>query len=250
MGHGERVHEDLWSSLAPSLRAMLPAHYRTPAFDGSKRPTLDISMNDAYAESFRRFENLDELKRVATRLYETSSGDARLKFAAMLRRSVGVEFNSSATTEQDKRAITEAIDFSVERIKTINTEHFENFKTTINQGILEGVPFMSLRDRVIGATASMHYPGWMVDRVVVDQFLTAHASIQENRQRSAGITHYFWRTATDARVRPTHEANEGLRFAWDSPPPETRHPGTEIRCRCIADPDIQSLPRPQPAAHF
>jgi hypothetical protein len=48
-------------------------------------------------------------------------------------------------------------------------------------------------------------------------------------------THYIWRTAGDDKVRPSHAANEGERFAWDNPP-DTGHPGEDINCRCVAEP--------------
>ncbi len=48
-------------------------------------------------------------------------------------------------------------------------------------------------------------------------------------------THYIWRTRSDGKVRPSHAANHGKIFAWDSPPP-TGHPGEDYGCRCTAEP--------------
>lgn len=45
---------------------------------------------------------------------------------------------------------------------------------------------------------------------------------------------YIWRTRGDANVRPSHAANNGKVFSWDSPP-ATGHPGEDYGCRCIAE---------------
>lgn len=211
--------------------------------------TADVSVLDAYAEAFKRFTNLDEVKERANRLFATNAKNARVKFGALLRRTIGVKFDSLATEDRERALIEKAISDSVDRIKTINIEHFEKFKQAIESGILDGRPVASLRDLVMSATADTAYPKWMVERVVVDQYLTAHAAIQQVRQESAGITHYFWRTASDARVRPSHAAKDGKRFAWADPPQDTGHPGTEIRCRCIADPDLASTGLPFMQTH-
>lgn len=52
---------------------------------------------------------------------------------------------------------------------------------------------------------------------------------------------YVWRTREDEKVRPSHAANDGVIFAWDTPPP-TGHPGEDFGCRCIAEPYYGNLP--------
>ena len=65
--------------------------------------------------------------------------------------------------------------------------------------------------------------------IAADQTGKALGGLNQIRQRQNGISEYIWSTSTDERVRPTHVANEGLVFAWGSPP-ATGHPGHEIRC--------------------
>lgn len=48
-------------------------------------------------------------------------------------------------------------------------------------------------------------------------------------------SHYIWRTQGDGNTRPSHAANDGQIFSWNSPPP-TGHPGEEPGCRCYAEP--------------
>lgn len=56
-------------------------------------------------------------------------------------------------------------------------------------------------------------------------------------------THYIWRTRLDDKVRPSHAANDGKVFSWDSPP-STGHPGDDYNCRCWADPVPNADPIP------
>lgn len=65
--------------------------------------------------------------------------------------------------------------------------------------------------------------------------------ITKARSKSAGSTHYVWRTAGDSDVRETHAKLNGKVFAWDEPPVagengERAHPGSIYNCRCFADP--------------
>lgn len=67
-----------------------------------------------------------------------------------------------------------------------------------------------------------------------------YAAHTELRHRDLGITHYIWRTSMDERVRPSHAAHEGKRYAWDDPPDDTGPPGADYNCRCTAEPDLES----------
>lgn len=71
-----------------------------------------------------------------------------------------------------------------------------------------------------------------------DQTNKFNGNLAELRQREVGISQYQWSTSLDERVRHTHRLNEGRVFSWDNPPASTGHPGTQIRCRCTAQPRI------------
>ena len=73
-----------------------------------------------------------------------------------------------------------------------------------------------------------------------DQTNKFNGNLAELRQKEVGISQYRWSTSLDERVRYTHRLNEGKVFSWDNPPASTGHPGTQIRCRCTAQPRINS----------
>lgn len=58
------------------------------------------------------------------------------------------------------------------------------------------------------------------------------------RTKQTGLgAQYVWRTQQDAKVRPSHRANDGHLFDWASPP-DTGHPGSDYGCRCEAVPYV------------
>lgn len=74
-----------------------------------------------------------------------------------------------------------------------------------------------------------------------DQSSKTMGSINQFRQRHAGVTSYTWSGSLDERERETHLANEGKEFQWSDPPAETGHPTEDISCRCVAIPVIPDL---------
>lgn len=70
-----------------------------------------------------------------------------------------------------------------------------------------------------------------------DQTSKYNGALNQAYQTEAGITHYQWQGAMDARERPTHVALQGMVFAWNDPPPEG-HPGEPINCRCSGIPIV------------
>lgn len=70
-----------------------------------------------------------------------------------------------------------------------------------------------------------------------DQTSKYNGNLNQVQQEAAGVTHYQWFGAMDARERPTHVAMQGIIVAWDKPPP-IGHPGSEIQCRCVSVPVI------------
>tara|TARA_R110000868_G_scaffold312282_3_gene573198 strand:- start:8973 stop:10034 length:1062 start_codon:yes stop_codon:yes gene_type:complete len=72
-----------------------------------------------------------------------------------------------------------------------------------------------------------------------DQTSKYNGALNQAYQQEAGITHYQWRGAMDARERPTHVALQGLVFAWTDPPP-VGHPGEDYACRCVGSPVVSA----------
>jgi SPP1 gp7 family putative phage head morphogenesis protein len=91
-----------------------------------------------------------------------------------------------------------------------------------------------------------------------DQTLKANADVSQLRQQNTGVTHYFWISSRDERVRgrpgglwekaqSDHWILDGTRQDWIHAPVTNRvkgfrnHPGKDYQCRCIASPDVEAL---------
>jgi len=70
-----------------------------------------------------------------------------------------------------------------------------------------------------------------------DQTNKFNGQLTQLRQQEVGIVSYVWTTAQDERVRPAHKVLDGETFTWEKGP-KIGHPGSEINCRCIAQPII------------
>lgn len=75
-----------------------------------------------------------------------------------------------------------------------------------------------------------------------DQIGRLNGQLAEMRQKSAGIDEYIWRTSADERVRPTHRVRNGKKYKWSD---KGIKPGSEIRCRCNAEPVFPEIYRLQ-----
>lgn len=81
----------------------------------------------------------------------------------------------------------------------------------------------------------------LIARTEVGRTATA---LTEARALSIGSTQYFWRTAGDGDVRPSHREMNGRVCEWSDPPVTdgmSGHPGETPNCRCYAQPIIPDL---------
>lgn len=77
-----------------------------------------------------------------------------------------------------------------------------------------------------------------------DQASKFFGEVTRERQTSAGIPGYIWRTVGDPSTRDSHSALEGTYHEWKNPPKVLRangtvvsmHPGDDFNCRCFAEP--------------
>lgn len=78
-----------------------------------------------------------------------------------------------------------------------------------------------------------------------DQVSKYYGSVNRARQRELGVKKFIWRTVNDERVRDTHADLEGIEFSWDDLPTNDKgediYPGSEIQCRCNAEPVMDDI---------
>lgn len=156
------------------------------------------------------------------------------RFAQAMRRSLGVRVNPLAGDAEVARLMREKIRANVALIRSI-PRHFQDALLSDIGKIQREQPF---DEAEIMRLFRRRYQkeGYPLRRLARDQTSKMVGNLSEIRQTAAGVLEYQWESSRDERVRPTHVANNGRRFSWAVPPPETGHPGEDIQCRCVALP--------------
>ncbi len=126
---------------------------------------------------------------------------------------------------------------NVALIKSVPSRLFDDIEKRVTAAVRTGARWETLADELrerLGVAKSD------ARRIARDQVGKLYSELNEVRQRELGVTGYIWRTSNDNRVRDSHEVREGKSFSW-SDPPAGGHPGSEILCRCYAEPDLNGL---------
>ncbi len=178
--------------------------------------------------------------RLALQMATSTEAFNRRNFVRSINSAVGINLSDIIKAEGVEFQIEASVSENIDLIKTIPEKYHEKLKMIVNEGVNQGDDFFSIRKQILEIGESTDKRARLIAR---DQVAKLNAAVTETRQTRMGVTNYFWRTSRDERVRPTHKANEGKRFAWDDPPSKTGHPGSDIQCRCTAEPDLSHLLR-------
>lgn len=197
-------------------------------------------------EANRRYDAAAD--RLAQRFIGRTSNKNKQKIERMLSLSMGVDMSFIDTTAIREK-IDQALAENVNLIKSIPEQHFSK----VSQAIFQS--FRGEKFAEGGLTNRLKKIGRLTDDraklIARDQSGKFVSSLNEIRQKDAGIEGYIWRTSKDNRVvgNPSglypkgnrahmdHWNREGKFFTWDNPPPDG-HPGQAINCRCFAEPVV------------
>ena len=123
-------------------------------------------------------------------------------------------------------------------IKSLATEHLDGMADILNDGLTQGQTLKEMTDSIENLTGVNRSKArfW-----AADQASKFFGDVTKERQTSAGIPGYVWRTLKDGRVRDNHAAVNGMYFDWKNPPTagthgKRVHPGQDYRCRCFPEP--------------
>lgn len=139
------------------------------------------------------------------------------------------------------------------------TDASERFKSKLSRAVAEGVEsgekLSVIRERIkseytVGPAFAQSER--QVDNIIRDQVGKLQSDLQAERWRLLGVDAYYWRTQNDDRVRASHAEREGERFEDRAIKPQLRklglkidkldgHPGEPPLCRCVREPDLQSM---------
>lgn len=117
-------------------------------------------------------------------------------------------------------------------IKDIPAKAFLDIEGILSRGLAKGDRHGTIAKEIVNRLEVTKKRAKLIARDQVSKF---NAQLTRQRHLANGITHSFWRTVGDERVRPEHEAREGQRFS-NTTGIDGEFPGEPINCRCHAEP--------------
>lgn len=215
--------------------------------DGATPASVSQNISDALEQANREYSNASQ--RITSDVLRQMSDMNKRKIESVLKKSLGVDAARIIDGEDVRDAIQIATGENISLIKSIPNEHFGKVAQAVFQNY-RGETFaeggLSARLRKIGTISDGR-----AKFIARDQTAKFVSSLNEIRQKEAGISGYIWRNQQDERVvgnpsglypkgnakHGNHWNREGKTFTWDKPPSDG-HPGQAINCRCFAEPII------------
>ena len=230
----EDMHTETVNALMPLIEQ--------PSIGDGKRIVNDGIFSD-FKTAFSRTSNTVKAKvaGIASALAQTivskqgELSDGQL--SAMIQQRTGIDFSGLMSDSVLKEAIDEAVAANVALINSIPQQYFDRIEQAVMASMQAGTLNDDLADELKKIKGMTDNRAKLIAR---DQLGKINSRLSQVRQQSLGITHYYWSTSHDERVRDRHRRWDGDLIAWDSPTIDG-HPGQAINCRCTAIPDLDFL---------
>lgn len=177
---------------------------------------------------------------LARRIVEQNKTATDKQLALIIFNATGIDLSSLMSNEDLIDVVNEAIAANVALIKSLPKQHLEQVEQIVLNGIQAGQRAESMVQDIQALGAKNKRRATLIAR---DQVGKITSRLTQVRQEKMGITHYYWSTSQDERVRVEHIRRNGKLFAWNQPPSDG-HPGIPIRCRCVAIPYTAHLFNP------
>ena len=173
------------------------------------------------------------LEGVAERAALQVSTHQREQLARQTKAALGVEL---MTLDQRVPAmIKHFVGENVALIKSLAGRPLDEIEKLVTRAFTEGT-----RHEDVAAEIARRYQ--IAERharlIARDQVAKLLAQVARARHREIGLSSFRWRTMRDPKVRPQHQAREGVVYRYDKPHPV---PGQEVLCRCQEEPVFDDI---------
>lgn len=124
----------------------------------------------------------------------------------------------------------------VRLITSLPTEAAQRVQHMTREGIIKGQRADEIAAEIMRTGEVTKARADLIARTEVGRTSTL---LTQARAEHVGSTGYYWRTADDTDVRPSHNAMAGKIVSWDAPPTLdglTGHAGALPNCRCYCEP--------------
>lgn len=224
-----RLRESTNERLLPVLARYKDRYAPAIATDAIYEDEINATLNGLASA----FGGLDDFAaRLAAEAVRKNLTSVDERLSKSLKSAVGIDVkNVMRPSEALQIKMAAANKVNVELIKSIPQQYFDRISAAVKSNIEAGVRYESLIAQIqeIGGVTESR-----ANLIARDQTSKMNSAFNEARQTDMGIESYEWIGSDDERERDSHRENNGKIFRWDSPPPETGHPGEDINCRCSA----------------
>lgn len=169
---------------------------------------------------------------LALKLVNRVDESHKRRFFERLKAATSVDLEKIVGGEGLGPVVVQSVEANVALIKSIPSEQLSRVRELVEGAVIRGEsPDGGMRrelQRIGGITRRR------AQFIARDQTAKLNGQLTQARNQAVGIVEYVWRTSGDSRVRPSHAEKNGHRFRWDTPPPDTGHPGQDFQCRCTA----------------
>jgi len=229
-----RIHKRIKQYVFPALDASL-----TDSNGGLQDEDPNAAVIRALERAVQPITDITvEAADLATEHFGKVNRRHKIEFKKSIEKAMGVNISKILTDAGIEQKMRNHVTKNVGLIKRIHKSYFVRVRKAITQGFASGQSSFSLKRDLIKIAGIEYRHARLIAR---DQTSKLNSNLNKIRQKNVGVTHYIWRTVGDERVRPDHASNNGERFSWKDPPATTGHPGNDIQCRCVADPDLSPL---------
>ena len=233
-----QIVEDMRSD---TVKALMPL-IEQPSIGDGKRIVNDSIFSD-FKTAFSKTANTVKAKvsGIASALAQTvvskQGQQSDNQLSAMILSKTGIDFSGLMSDSVLKEAVDEAVAANIALINSIPQQYLDRVEQAVMASLQAGTLNDTLADDLLKIEGVTKNRAKLIAR---DQLGKINSRLSQIRQQSLGITHYFWSTSHDERVRARHRRWDGDLIAWDNPPIDG-HPGQAIQCRCTAIPDLDFL---------
>lgn len=179
--------------------------------------------------------------KIANRIIAAQQKESDAQLATQLETMTGLDLRGIFKDEDLKQTVDEAIAANVKLIKSIPEKYADQIESAILNGLQEGKRAEDIEKDLAKIGDATDKRAKIIAR---DQLGKINGRFAQMRQQKLGITHYYWSTSHDERVRNSHKQRDGRLYAW-ADAPEDGHPGIPILCRCVPKPYLEHILDPK-----
>lgn len=254
MQHINGMRDDIEHTLFPQLRAdTLQLQVIDSKFVFKNQDGFIDNFLSGLAELRKRWDLADvQARALAATVVGRVDKTTQNAIEKIVGDAMGVDLVKILSTEGLTNIIDAGIAANIQLITSIPRDYLDKVQMIITQEGTKGRSGNSLIKQIQEVYPVTENRARLIAR---DQTAKLNGDISRQRQVSAGIRGYRWRTVGDNAVRESHKERNGKVYAWnpedvgktledgtvmlDAEANDIGHPGEDYQCRCIAEPVIE-----------